>query len=378
MSNQRTILVVDDEPANIEVIRTCLKTEYKIRVATNGETALKAAALHPQPDLVILDIMMPGIDGYEVCRRLKEDPTTKDIPVIFLTAKSQVEDEARGFQQGAVDYIHKPISPPILQARVRTHIYLKEVRDSLEAQVQERTAELAQALEQALAAGKAKTAFLQTMSHELRTPLNHILGYSEMLQEELEDRPELLKDLTKIRSSGKHLLNMIAGVLEFARNEGDRNVTIEQTNIASIIRRAANDCDDIIRKNGNQIELQLADVIVRTDTKRLPTIIAELIRNAAKFTSSGRIIVHLRTEQRNKSNWIAVDVRDTGIGMTAEQCNHCFDAFWQADTSTSRAYEGTGMGLAMAKQLTAQLHGELTVESEPGAGSTFHVFLPND
>src|SRR5262249_53248320 len=127
-----TILVVDDDPVNIQLINSTLKDEYKIRAATNGEMALKAVEIEPPPDVIILDIMMPGIDGYEVCRRLKSNPMTRDIPVIFLTAKSQVEDEAKGFTEGAVDYIHKPISPPILQSRVRTHLALKQARDNME------------------------------------------------------------------------------------------------------------------------------------------------------------------------------------------------------------------------------------------------------
>jgi len=371
-SMSATILVVDDEPSNIELIHATLKNEYKLRAANNGEGALKAVLIYPLPDLVILDIMMPGMDGYEVCRQLKANPVTKDIPVIFLTAKSQIEDEAKGFQVGAVDYIHKPISPPILQARIQTHISLKQIRDSLEETVKLRTAELGRALEQALAAGKAKTAFLQTMSHELRTPLNHILGYSEMLEEELEDKPELLKDLRKIRSSGKHLLQMIASVLEYARSEGAENVTHEKISVASVIGRAAGDCEEIIRKSNNQIEFRIPEISILIDSNRLQSIIAELIKNAAKFTNGGRITVSARSE----ANSIVIDVADTGIGMNAEQIQHCFEAFWQADTSTSRAYEGTGMGLASAKQLVRQIGGEITVDSEPGKGSTFHLRIP--
>jgi putative two-component system response regulator len=145
-----TILVVDDDPVNIRLINASLRDDYSIRAATSGEAALKATLVQPLPDLAILGIMMPEMDGYELCLRLKSEALTREIPVIFLTAMSQVEDEARGFRVGAVDYIHKPISPPVLQERVRTHLALKNARDMLRKQnevledlVKQRTVQLA-------------------------------------------------------------------------------------------------------------------------------------------------------------------------------------------------------------------------------------------
>lgn len=136
MSQLSTILIVDDTPDNIALLSGLLKDKYKTKIANNGVKALKIASMGTPPDLILLDIMMPEMDGYEVCRRLKEDEKTKDVPVIFLTAKTQVEDEEKGLSLGAVDYIHKPISPPILTARVHTHLQLKEARDFLKNQNQ--------------------------------------------------------------------------------------------------------------------------------------------------------------------------------------------------------------------------------------------------
>ncbi|HEY5975608.1 MAG TPA: response regulator [Geobacteraceae bacterium] len=150
IQKQTTVLVVDDTPDNLSLMSGLLKDLYKVKVANNGENALQIACSDIPPDLILLDIMMPGMDGYEVCRRLKEDVGTRDIPVIFLTAKAEVEDEARGLGLGAVDYVTKPVSPPIVLARVRNHLELKAARDllqahseKLEAKVKERTAELA-------------------------------------------------------------------------------------------------------------------------------------------------------------------------------------------------------------------------------------------
>ena len=126
-NNQKnTILLVDDAPANIAVANSILKDIYKIRIATDGARALKLVKLAPSPDLILLDVLMPGMDGYEVCTRLKADPETRDIPVIFLTGQTEIADETRGFDVGAVDYIHKPFSPAVVKARVRTHLVLRE------------------------------------------------------------------------------------------------------------------------------------------------------------------------------------------------------------------------------------------------------------
>ena len=132
---RKTVLLVDDAPANIQVVTSILKDIYKIRVATNGAKALALAKDAPLPDLVLLDVMMPEMDGYEVCTRLKADPETRDIPVIFLTGQTEIEDETRGFEVGAVDYIHKPFSPAVVKARVQTHLVLRGIREQLAQQL---------------------------------------------------------------------------------------------------------------------------------------------------------------------------------------------------------------------------------------------------
>jgi putative two-component system response regulator len=139
---QATILVVDDTPSNITVLMEILRGDYRVLAATNGEQALKIARGDPPPDLILLDVMMPGMSGHEVCERLKAESSTRKIPVIFVTAMNQVEDETRGFELGAVDYITKPVSPPIVKARVKTHLALYDQNRELERMVRERTAEL--------------------------------------------------------------------------------------------------------------------------------------------------------------------------------------------------------------------------------------------
>jgi CheY-like chemotaxis protein len=135
VEEKKIVLVVDDTPANIQIVNSILRDTYKIRIATNGAKALELAAGTPAPDLILLDVMMPEMDGYEVCTRLKEATGTRDIPVIFLTGQTEIEDETKGFAVGAVDYIHKPFSPAVVKARVQTHLVLRGMQKQLERQL---------------------------------------------------------------------------------------------------------------------------------------------------------------------------------------------------------------------------------------------------
>lgn len=189
-TDRPTVLIVDDTPENISLINSLLKDRYHTRVATNGERALKAAAQEPRPDVILLDIMMPLIDGYEVCRRLKAEVATRDIPVIFLTARSQVEDEQLGFEVGAVDYITKPISPPLLLARVKTQLTLKAAADFLkdkntylESEVTKRTHEVqvVQDVTILAMASLAETRDQETGNHIRRTQ-NYVRALAQKLQ----------------------------------------------------------------------------------------------------------------------------------------------------------------------------------------------------
>jgi len=201
-----TVLVVDDTPENLQLMSALLKDDYKVKVANNGERALAIAAGDAKPDLVLLDIMMPGIDGYEVCRRLKEDAATRDIPVIFLTAKTEVEDEERGFGLGAVDYVTKPVSPPIVLARVKTHLALKTAADFLKDKASYLEAEVARRTEQVNAfqdatvvamAGLAESRDGDTGGHLLRTQ-NYVKTLAIQLRRHPRFAPALAGDRADI------------------------------------------------------------------------------------------------------------------------------------------------------------------------------------
>lgn len=199
-TGKQTILVVDDTPDNITLLCGLLGDQYKNKVATNGQKALQIAFAEPHPDLILLDIMMPGMDGYEVCRLLQQNPTTADIPIIFLTAKSQDDDETKGFELGAVDYITKPITPAILMARVQTHLtlkqarsFLKEQNDILEEQVKKRTLQL-EALQDALIISMASLA--ETRDNETGHHIRRTQYYIVELAKQLADHPKFAPTLT--------------------------------------------------------------------------------------------------------------------------------------------------------------------------------------
>ena len=195
-----TILVVDDTPDNLSLMRELLKDDYQVQLANGGERALKLAAMVPRPDLILLDIMMPGMDGYEVCRRLKSDAATRDIPVVFLTAKSEIEDETKGLQMGAVDYITKPISPPIVLVRVKNHLalkahadFLRDKADFLEAEVTKRTQEVVAIQDVTILAmaSLAETRDSDTGNHIRRTQF-----YVKALAEHLRGHPRFAAQLS--------------------------------------------------------------------------------------------------------------------------------------------------------------------------------------
>jgi len=196
---KRSILVVDDTPENLQLMNGLLKDDYKVKVANGGERALKLAVQDPKPDLILLDIMMPEIDGYEVCRRLKADPETRDIPVIFLTAKTQVEDEQMGFDMGCVDYITKPVSPPILMARVQTHLtlksaadFLKDKNNYLESEVQRRTREVEVVQDVTI---MAMASLAETRDNETGNHIRRTQNYMKALAEKLRDHPKFHRAL---------------------------------------------------------------------------------------------------------------------------------------------------------------------------------------
>ena len=242
-------------------------------------------------------------------------------------------------------------------------------------------AELITARDEALEASRTKTAFLANMSHELRTPMNAIIGYSEMLAEEAEDAgvEEFIPDLNKIQSAGKHLLSLINDILDLSKIEsGKMTVYLEAFDVRSLVEDVAATVKPLLSKNNNKLILNIQPELgaMTSDLTKVRQTLFNLMSNASKFTENGTITLSTNLDKSGLSSNVTFAVQDTGIGMTPEQCGKLFQAFSQADASTTRKYGGTGLGLAISRRFCQILGGDITVTSIPGTGSTFTVILP--
>jgi len=360
------VLIVDDIVENLQVLGNILSEKgYNIGYATNGEQALEAAH-HTLPDLILLDISMPEMDGFTVCNRLKSDELTQDIPIIFLTARTETDDIVKGFNLGAVDYITKPFNATELLVRVNTHLKLSKSKKIIE----EQNKELVQ-----LNASKDK--FFSIIAHDLRSPLNGLVGLSDILMKNANKlgEEEIKRFHTLLYQASKQGLNLLENLLDWSRTQTGRiNYQPENYDLADIIGDKVNLVKAIAENKNITLTSEVEKKsIAYCDHNMISSVIRNFLTNALKFTPrSGHVTI-----RASKSNnvWV-VEVIDTGIGLTEEEIGKLFKIDVHHTTPGTDNEKGTGLGLILCQEFIIKNGGKLNIESEKFKGSTFSFTLP--
>ena len=394
---QAKILIVDDNRVNLAILTESLSQRYQTCTATKGHNVISAVNLH-QPDLILLDIMMPGVDGYEVCRELKKSPQHKDIPVIFVSALQNTKDQEKGFSLGAVDYITKPVSLPALHARLKTHLRIKRQNEEMEKLVQSRTAELQQTLtelknakDRAEEANIAKSSFLANISHELRTPLHGILSFAEMGMEKVQNAPveKLLRYFNRIEESGIRLLKLLNNLLDLSKLEaGKMQFSMESGNLQEVILTVIQENDLILKEKSLTVSISLPENATTTayfDFDKMLQVIRNILSNAIKFSQPDKIISikidnALLPQGRRSSDptnipAICVTISDQGVGIPESELETIFDKFVQS-SKTKTGKGGTGLGLSITKEIINSHNGKIIAQNNPEGGSAVTFIIP--
>lgn len=370
-----TILIVDDEPNNLKVLYNLLtEYDYIVRAARSGSAAIETAQLDP-PDLILLDIKMPNMNGYEVCQHLKTDSRTQDIPIIFISALNQVEDIVAAFNVGGVDYITKPFQFEEVIARVKTHLTIIRQQEKLLWQSEQLEKMMERDRERYEQITEIRDKFVRGAAHDLKNPLTLVSGYASMMINDpiVRQSPELKEMVQEVAGAGADMLDLIGNMLDVLRFQNsvildkgriDLNVIVDNVISAHQTLAAAKNIHLDFRT-------QFSEVPVQADTKLIQRVIENLVSNAIKYSPNESDVLVTTDCQDGKA---ILQVQDNGYGIPEYDMPQLFDPFYRSDATANKA-EGTGLGLSVTKEIVEQHGGRITVDSREGEGSIFTVVL---
>ena len=358
------ILVVDDTPANLRLLAQILTVRgYKVRPVPGGLLALDAARAAP-PDLILLDVSMPDLNGYEVCQRLKADEVTRDVPVLFISALDDIDSKVRAFTAGGVDYITKPFQVEEVAARVATHLALRNLQKEM------------QAINGSLAARNAELdTFAHTVAHDLKNALNTIMGYAEMLDSDLEELPaDIIHVSTRAISRMSHKMNNIIEELMLLAGVRNQTVIAQPLDMAAIVAEAFQRIDYLIRESHAEVNVPSNWPIALGHGPWVEEVWVNYISNAIKYGgASGQTPrVELGATPLD-AGFVRFWVRDNGRGLSPADQARLFTQFERLNQARAT---GHGLGLSIVKRIVEKLGGQVAVSSMIGAGSEFSFTLP--
>ena len=360
MEQPARVLVVDDHPQNVELLEAYLIPEgYDVVTAFDGIEALERVA-EGAPDIVLLDVMMPRMDGYEVCKKMKEDEATRFIPIVMVTALKELEDKIKSIESGADDFLTKPIVKIELLTRIRSLIRVKRLHDDLEKSYQD-----LKDLE------KTKENLTQMIIHDLKNPLTGIKANLEIVgMEEMNDTQECLDAAQR---SADLLYNMIQDLLDISKLEEEKlNLILDSVSLQELADQARSEVEAPANAEDKSIELDIPDgtQTVTMDRALIYRVISNLLLNAVKHTGRGGVITLKAWVEGDEAR---IDVADTGHGIPQDYLVTIFEKFGQVE---SRQRSGTGLGLTFCKMAGEAHGGKIWVNSVEGEGSTFSFSLP--
>lgn len=357
-----SVLIVDDVPKNIQLLGSILKNEsIDIEFATSGKDALEWLQ-SKQFDLVLLDIMMPEMDGFEVCHKIKENPETADVAVIFITAKTDIDSIVKGFDAGAVDYLTKPFNKKELMARVRTHLTLQYQKRMLEEN------------------NKLKDKIFSVIGHDLRNPVGNIKTYIDAFllvgYEINDDVKALLKDISVL---SEQAFSLLENLLMWAKNQSGKMVP---NPVKSDLTDLLNNAVMLVQNQAGSKNITISKpVLIKIegifDPEQISIVLRNLLWNAVKFTPiGGAIKTDAQTFIENGKAWIKIEISDNGVGISEENQQKIFDPAKSFTTYGTNNEKGSGLGLQLCREFVELNGGAINVRSTAGKGSTFFFTLP--